>query len=241
MNKVRITMIATIVAMISAAALFANGGQEAAPGTAAGAGYGQSVGPGRGYGRFGGAGAYGTGANGIGAFGAGAAGAVPGGAQVYHDGTMAALDAMPLGVLGTEEIADLLYLWEEEKLARDVYAALGEHYGLPVFSNIARSEQTHIDQVGYVLDRYGLETPGTDGAGVFANPELAQLYTELVEQGTGGLEEAFSVGIAIEEMDIQDLEEAIELSGNEDVKYVLNQLLLGSQNHLAAFQRQVQR
>jgi hypothetical protein len=43
--------------------------------------------------------------------------------------------------------------------ARDVYLALAELWDVRVFANIARSEQTHMDAVATLIDRYGLEDP----------------------------------------------------------------------------------
>lgn len=40
---------------------------------------------------------------------------------------------------------DLLYMREEEKLARDVYITLYEKWGIPVFNNISNRESDHND------------------------------------------------------------------------------------------------
>jgi hypothetical protein len=201
-------------------------GQGMAAGQGLGAGQGVGVGQGGGQGRLAGSGSYGGDAA---------------QAQAFRSTELAALAAMSVGTLQAEELASLLYIWEEEKLARDVYTKLGELYKLPLFLNIARSEQTHMDQMAFLLERYKLTNPGTDSPGVFRDPGLAAAYKELVARGSESLEKAIGVGIAIEEMDIQDLQKAIQSSANQDVQYVLNQLLMGSRNHLAAFNRQAQR
>ena len=61
--------------------------------------------------------------------------------------------------LNAEEEAGLLFMREEEKLARDVYLELFDEWGLRVFENIAESEQKHMDAVLYLLGKYGLEDP----------------------------------------------------------------------------------
>jgi hypothetical protein len=43
---------------------------------------------------------------------------------------------------------------EEEKLARDLYLALGETYKVPVFKNIARAEANHMNAVLTILTSY---------------------------------------------------------------------------------------
>jgi hypothetical protein len=54
--------------------------------------------------------------------------------------------------LSEEEFSALLYMREEEKLARDVYLTLGAHWSLPIFQNIGQSEQAHMDAVKVLLD-----------------------------------------------------------------------------------------
>ena len=46
-------------------------------------------------------------------------------------------------VLSAKEASDLIFLREEEKLARDVYLALYDAWGTPIFLNISSSEQKH--------------------------------------------------------------------------------------------------
>ena len=54
---------------------------------------------------------------------------------------MERLETLPVESLTAEEVAALVYLREEEKLARDVYEAFAEKWGSKVFTNIAAAEQ----------------------------------------------------------------------------------------------------
>ncbi|MDP2030099.1 MAG: DUF2202 domain-containing protein [Thiobacillus sp.] len=67
---------------------------------------------------------------------------------------------------------DLLFMREEEKLARDVYLTLYETWGLAVFSNIASSEQSHMDALLKLLRTYRCPTrrPGTRSANLPTRP-----------------------------------------------------------------------
>ena len=118
-------------------------------------------------------------------------------------------DQIATGQLSNPEIESILYMREEEKLARDVYLTLYEAWGLPVFQNIARSEATHMEAVKTLIDRYGLADPVAQEIGVFTDPTLQQLYDQLVADGSNSLADALKVGAAIEEIDILDLEERI--------------------------------
>lgn len=151
-----------------------------------------------------------------------------------------ALVSLPAEELTTDEKADLLYMREEEKLARDVYQTLYEKWNLPIFSNIAQSEQTHTEAIRDLLEKYNLTDPVTkDEVGVFQNEDLQALYTSLSEKGLRSEIDALNVGSTIEDLDIKDLIEAIERTDNQDIKLVYENLMRGSRNHLRAFTRQL--
>ena len=139
-----------------------------------------------------------------------------------------------------DELETILHMKEEEKLARDVYTFLFEKWETPVFSNISKAEDNHLNAVLYLLQNCGDEYTGTEDPGVFANSDFQDLYTQLVEKGSGSVETAMETGALIEELDIKDLEECLEVVENENIKIVFENLLRGSRNHLRAFNRQLE-
>ena len=156
-----------------------------------------------------------------------------------HEETLAALSDSDL----TEsEIQGILFMREEEKLAQDVYLALAERWDMNIFSNIARSESTHMDSVLSLIEMSDLDDPvGDSGNGVFENQDLQTLYDDLVERGNLSLDEAMLVGGAIEEIDILDLQHYLAETENGAVREVYQNLLMGSINHLRAFVRTYER
>ncbi|WP_022846725.1 DUF2202 domain-containing protein [Desulfurobacterium sp. TC5-1] len=146
--------------------------------------------------------------------------------------------SLPKQPLSKQEIKDLLHMREEEKLARDVYTALYEMWQMPVFRNIARSEQRHMDMLKFLIDRYNLEDPVArtgDKLGKFENKKLQRLYTKLVKQGSKSLIDALEVGATIEDLDIKDLQDALKRTDNRDIATVYENLMKGSRNHMRAF------
>jgi hypothetical protein len=134
--------------------------------------------------------------------------------------------------------AQLLYLVEEEKLARDVYAALDAVSISPKFKNISGSEQTHMDAVALLLKTYGIKNPTIGKApGEFTDKSLTALYKTLVAKGKLSELDAISVGILIEKKDLDDLATLSKTVKKADIKLTLANLKKGSENHLAAFQR----
>jgi hypothetical protein len=143
--------------------------------------------------------------------------------------------------LSAVEVDNLMYMREEEKLARDVYLTMFDAWGLAVFDNIAASEQTHTDSVKDMIEKYRLADPVVDDSiGVFVNQELATLYAKLIARGTRSSLEALQVGAYIEEVDMVDLAQAIEATDNADIRQLYENLMSGSRNHLRAYVGQIE-
>ena len=97
-----------------------------------------------------------------------------------------------------------------------------------------------MDAVGLLIARHGLVDPVVDDTiGVFSTPEFTQSFADLTTSGAGSLLEALAVGVTIEEMDIEDLEQALEETDKADIEWVFGNLLRGSTNHLRAFTRTI--
>jgi hypothetical protein len=134
------------------------------------------------------------------------------------------------------ETAAMVFMREEEKLARDVYQAMDDLWGLRIFRNIQRAEQSHMDAVLALLEKYGIVDPSAGAsAGQFTNPDLQELYNQLVARGEVSLLAALEVGVTVEEMDITDLLTSLEIATGEDIRTVFQNLAKGSRNHLRSF------
>lgn len=152
-----------------------------------------------------------------------------------------AVPAVPAAAvdLSPEEIAGLLFMREEEKLAHDVYVALFSRWGHNVFNQIAQSEAQHAETMRQLVLAHGLVDPAAGNPpGVFVNTDLQAMHDALVARGQASLVEALKVGCLIEEKDIQDIHDKIEEVEDEpDVVQAYENLLCGSRNHLRAFNR----
>ena len=146
------------------------------------------------------------------------------------------IDVLPVEPLSLQEEESLLFMREEEKLARDVYLYLYDIWGEQIFLNISESEQQHTDAVLGLIEKYNLPDPAAGKAeGEFENLELQGLYDLLTAQGTASLIDALIVGATIEDLDINDLNTQLLFIDNEDITLVYESLLKGSRNHLRAF------
>lgn len=138
--------------------------------------------------------------------------------------------------LDDTEIHHLLFIREEEKMARDVYRVLYARWGNSIFANIIESEQAHMDAMANLLAYYGLPDPViSDETGAFNDDAIAGLYADLVEWGSQSEIDALLVGAYIEEYDILDIWIAYEETDEERIQTVYQNLYEGSYNHLDAF------
>jgi hypothetical protein len=166
--------------------------------------------------------------------------------------------------LDFNEATHLVFMREEEKLARDVYTKLGIHYpDSVVFGNIDDSEQRHTDAVKGMLARYGVEDPNTnDNLGVFTGEEYGDYFTDkyeyLINKGSNSELDALYVGAFIEELDMRDINRCPQViieqdngvdddsqcgllyTDQPDVINLYQSLLNGSKSHLRGYVRAIE-
>jgi hypothetical protein len=145
-------------------------------------------------------------------------------------------NSLPVNVLDEETIDKVILLREEEKLARDVYLTLSELYTIQVFSNVARSEQQHMDLVAKILVRYAIPDPAAGNAiGEFTDPWVQGMFDQLVALGETSLINALIVGATIEDVDIYHLQHILDHSDFDDVNVIVQNMIAGSRNHMRSF------
>ncbi len=157
------------------------------------------------------------------------------------------------------EETHMVFMREEEKLARDVYITLGDLYPETiVFSNIDDAEQQHTTTVKNKLAKYNIDDPNTDDTvGTFTGKEYGWYFTEkydlLVSLGENSELDALYVGAFIEELDMLDIVQCpkvivdtqkkikdssdcgLDYTNNSDLRSMLESLLEGSKNHLRSY------
>ncbi|MEN8613823.1 DUF2202 domain-containing protein [Dehalogenimonas sp. THU2] len=130
----------------------------------------------------------------------------------------------------------ILYIYELEKLARDVYQNFYDKWGSSVLNVISGSEQSHMDIMKELTDKYNLANPAASkGRGEFTTNALQQMYNDLIERGSSSEITALSTAAEIEELDIIDIAEITAKTDKYDIGSALNKLTEGSENHLGIF------
>ncbi|BDY11919.1 ferritin-like domain-containing protein [Hydrogenimonas cancrithermarum] len=168
-----------------------------------------------------------------------------------HTDLKTIIDQLPVFDLNDEQKYALAYMWNEEKLAKDIYLALNDLNPHQTLYNIAtRSETEHEAAVEALVQKYDINITNLENyeinyseeelralaAGEFAIPEVQELYNALYEKGTKSLQDALKVGCMVEVTDVADLDKYIETAdGAEDLVQIFTYLRSGSYNHYWAF------
>lgn len=161
------------------------------------------------------------------------------------------VNAIPTSELTLEQKATLAFMWDEERLARDIYLALNEITPSQTLYNIAtRAETKHVESVENLIKKYDLNifnsvdfTGGYDEEALasqndreFITPDLTVLYDVLYTKGSQSLQDALEVGCMVEVTDINDLNRDIEIAGDAlDIVTVFESLRSGSYSHYWGF------
>ena len=149
-------------------------------------------------------------------------------------GEAAADDGAALAALTAREKDGLLFIWEEEKAARDLYNGLYEKNNMTIFLDLVRSESSHMDQARAVMEKHGLAVP-PDDPGIFQNQTLQEMHDQLLAEGLQSDQDALTVAAVFEEISIVDLEKELSASQRDDVRTVYEGLLAGSRKHLRSY------
>lgn len=170
--------------------------------------------------------------------------------------------------LDAAEEVHLLFMRAEEKLAHDVYEALGTEFpDYAIFSNIMNSETNHVETMIDKIEQFGLTDPNIlDGPGEFNTANFGAYFTEKYTALTAvdadpqipTLLQALLNGALIEELDMHDIiycpevivDAVVDITDQygcgmdyTDEKTLIRSygnLLDGSENHLRAFVRMIE-
>lgn len=143
-------------------------------------------------------------------------------------------------VLGETARAALRFQLDEERMAGELYLALGEMHAARPFTNIPRAEARHRELLQNLAARAGLPIPAATVAGRYETAAIQARYDALLARGRGSPLEALKVGALVEEQDIADLRALAITTDQAELKAAIAALERGSQHHLNAFVRNLE-
>ena len=135
---------------------------------------------------------------------------------------------------------------EEEELARDLYLDIydAKDSRLNTFKNISDNAETkHAEAIRVLLETYDIDDPSTGSRNTYTDPDLQDLYKQLLNIAVGSDDlAALRVGALVEETDIRDINthKSHVAVVHQDIITTYDNLLCGSRNHLRAFVQQIE-
>lgn len=130
----------------------------------------------------------------------------------------------------------VVWMYDQEKLARDLNLKFSQRWGERIFANIAESEQRHMDELAVMIVHYDLSALiETDEIGVFGDDRHSEAFSELSSRGEQSLLEALRATAYLEEWDIKELNGDIESIAEQPLLDTFSRVLAGASNHLRVF------
>jgi hypothetical protein len=146
----------------------------------------------------------------------------------------------PSSSISSSVKSSLAYMYEEERLAKEVYLAIYQKQPIRQLSKIASNSETrHIEAVKDLAQKYGVKT-SLQQVGRYQNSHIQSLFNQLYHKGIRSKKDALEVGCIVEVTDINDLDRYIsqaQRAGADDVLQTYDFLRKGSYNHYWAFDR----
>jgi len=137
--------------------------------------------------------------------------------------------------LDLKEIDFLLKMYEEEKLARDVYVSFYNKYNIEFFKNTSQAQQIQMNQIACLLKHYNLKYKATEREGIFNDLNIQQHYFDFKEQGDISVSDAIKASATIEDLNLFDLGEYMSFTKNPAILAIFKHLSCGAKNHLRNF------
>ncbi len=129
---------------------------------------------------------------------------------------------------------DLLFIYEEEKMARDLYASFGEKWGWQTIGRVSMSESMHLNSVMNLLHTYGIPEPVLP-TGSYQSAAISELAKRLLNEGIASEDAALHSALYVEEYDIADLTKRMNDTADPSILSTYQYLLNGSNAHLRYF------
>jgi len=136
--------------------------------------------------------------------------------------------------LSADEAKSLVFQVEEERMARELYAAFAAQWDLRPFHRLQAAESRHEEALRALAARAGVALPPT-APGKFAAAVLQQRHDTLCARGLISAAEARAAGEAIERQDLSDLRQLLAVLKNGAFRTVADNLARATERHLAAF------
>jgi hypothetical protein len=132
-----------------------------------------------------------------------------------------------------------LKLYNEERMAYDLYGEFYERWSLSVFNKVQEREAKHVWCVERIMDNYGFTYKAGTISGSYPDKEIQKIYDELTVKGCISDLAALEAAAYIKEKHISQLRERIRYQEDEYIVKVIFLIESAAQSHLRAFVKSI--
>jgi hypothetical protein len=132
-----------------------------------------------------------------------------------------------------------LKLYNEERMAYDLYGEFYERWALSVFKKVQEREAKHVWCVERIMDNYGFTYNTNVISGSYPDKEIQKIYDELTVKGCISDLAALEAAAYIKEKHISQLRERIRYQEDEYIVKVIFLMESAAQSHLRAFVKSI--
>lgn len=132
-----------------------------------------------------------------------------------------------------------LKIYQEEKLAYDLYGEFYERWSLNVFNAVQQREAKHVWCVEKIMDNYGFKHTANINTGTYQDKEVQKIYDELTVKGCISDLSALEAAAFIKEKHISQLRSRIQLQSDGYIIKVIFLIEKAAQSHLIAFVKSI--
>lgn len=152
--------------------------------------------------------------------------------RAQQDALLQQLRANPAAPMTEAERLGLVRMIEEVQASRDFYLKINEEWEFNVFAAIAEHEQTHVDLLAAVANKYKLDAPLHNKPGMYVNGLVQARYDSLHRAGLVNFREGIRSAAFEEETALATLQRLRKAAVNPDLVLVYDEGLRCTRNEL---------
>ena len=132
--------------------------------------------------------------------------------------------------------SDVVYLYELERFAKDIYQKSYDEWGLELFNTLTSTQSLNNSIIAILLDNYNITYNVTPEAGVYTDDTIQGFYDTYVQETNTTIKDSLSMGVALEEKLVSEIDTLMQnRSLSDDVKIVYEIVKRSTREHIHSF------
>jgi hypothetical protein len=146
------------------------------------------------------------------------------------------INSFPYEEIDNNELNSIQFVFEFQKLTKDVFLKFYDLWRLPLFINLSHDVQQQMDELDILLKKYDLSVNLKKQEGNYFNSYLKKLYRNFTTTGKTSLFESLRVCATIEDLKIFDTNLQLDRVDNQDIKHLYTSYIHDSRDNIQKIQ-----